>query len=181
MDIKRKIKGVAKTTGKYIKKGAKAIKKGVKKVAVGTKNALTSPRFKRGIKGVAKTTGKYTLKSLGKGVEVGIRGTSKTINALVKSSAVQKIAAGTVIIGTSILIPSVGVIVIGGIGLKYLSESLLGKRKSLLQEVKDIINIGTVVTKTIGNKILSPIFEKTDKGAKKLGEKYQTKIDNVFR
>lgn len=181
MDIKRKIKGFATTTGKYIKKGAKAIGQGAKKVATGTKNFVTSPGFKKGIKGVAKTTGKYTLKGLGKGVELATRGTAKTINALVKNPTIQKIAAGAAIIGTSIFVPSVGVIVIGGIGLKYMAGSMLGKRKSLLEEAKGIINMGTVVTKTIGNKILSPVFEKTDKGAKNLGQKYQTKIDNIFR
>ncbi len=139
-------------------------------------------KAKKVIKGIAKTTGKYTLKGLGKGIELTGRGAIKTVNALVKNPQIQKIVAGTGILAASVMVPTVGVGVLGTVGLKYaIDRGVLGKHKRILDEMKDILRMGNVVTKNVSNKILSPTLSKMDKGMDKLGEKYQDKIDDIFR
>lgn len=134
MDIKKKIVGFTKTIGKYIKKGGIKIGRGAKKAATKTKSALTSPKFKKSIKGFAKTTGKYTLKGIGKGLEWATRGTFKIANALVKNPTAQKILTGGVMLGAGVLVPPVGAVVVGGVGLKYIIDnSLRGKKTSVIR------------------------------------------------
>lgn len=137
---------------------------------------------KKIIKGIAKTTGKYTLKTLGKGVELTGRGTIKTVNALVRNPQLQKIATGTGLLAASVMIPTVGVGIIGTVGAKYfIDKSLLSNNKGMLNEVNDILLMGNAVTRNVSNKILSPVLKKTDKGMKKVGKNYQNKIDDIFR
>ena len=137
---------------------------------------------KKVIKGIAKTTGKYTLKGLGKGLELTSRGAIKTVNAVVKNPQVQKLATGAGILTVSVMIPPVSVGLISTLGLKYmLDNSLLNKNKGILDEVQDILRAGNVVTRTVSNKILSPMLNGVDKGMKNLGKNYQNKIDTIFR
>lgn len=138
---------------------------------------------KKVIKGFAKTTGKYTLKGLGKGLELTSRGTIKTLNALVKNPKMQKIATGVGIVGTSVMVPTVGVGVISTLALKYMiDKSLLGKNdKGIVDEINDILKVGNVVTESVSTKILSPTLEKMDRGIDKLSQNYQDKIDDIFR
>lgn len=137
---------------------------------------------KKVIKGIAKTTGKYTLKGLGKGIELTGRGAIKTVNALVKNPQMQKIATGAGLLAASVMIPTVGVELIGTLGLKYMiDKSLLGKDKGMLDEINDILRMGNVVTRNVSNKILSPTLNKMDRGMNKLGKNYQDKIDDIFR
>ncbi len=139
-------------------------------------------KAKRVIKGVAKTTGKYTLKGLGKGLELTGKGAIKTVNALVTSSSIQKIATTAGILAASVMIPTVATGLISILGLKYMiDKSLLGKDRGMLDEINDILKAGNVVTKTASNKILSPTLNKMDRGMGKLGKKYQDKIDDMFR
>lgn len=137
---------------------------------------------KKVIKGVAKTTGKYTLKGLGKGIELTGRGAIKTVNALVKNPQLQKLATGAGILAASVMIPQVGVGVIGALGLKYMiDKAVLGNDKGMLDEINDILKMGNKVTKTASKKILSPTLNKMDRGMAKMGDKYQDKIDDMFR
>lgn len=137
---------------------------------------------KKVIKGIAKTTGKYTLKGLGKGIELTGRGAVKTVNALVRNPQIQKIATGAGLLAASVMIPTVGVGLIGTLGLKYmLDKSLLGKNKGMLDEINDILKMGNVVTRNVSNKILSPTLNMVDRGMNKLGRNYQDKIDDIFR
>ena len=138
---------------------------------------------KKVIKGFAKTTGKYTLKGLGKGLELTSRGTIKTLIALVKNPKMQKIATGVGIVGTSVMVPTVGVGVISTLALKYMiDKSLLGKNdKGIVDEINDILKVGNVVTESVSTKILSPTLEKMDRGIDKLSQNYQDKIDDIFR
>ena len=137
---------------------------------------------KKVIKGVAKTTGKYTLKGLGKGIELTGRGAIKTVNALVKNPQLQKLATGAGILAASVMIPQVGVGVIGAIGLKdMIDKAVLGNDKGMLDEINDILKMGNKVTKTASKKILSPTLNKMDRGMAKMGDKYQDKIDDMFR
>lgn len=140
-------------------------------------------KAKRVIKKVAKTTGKYTLKGIGKGIELTGRGAAKTINALVKSPNLQKIATGTGVLLISVTCSPVGVGLIGVVGLKYMiDKGLLGKRKAnLLSEFNDIVNVGNVLTKTVCNSILSPVLRTADRGINNVGNMYQDKIDDIFR
>lgn len=41
--------------------------------------------------------------------------------------------------------------------------------------------MGNKVTKVVGEKLLSPVLTKADKGVGKLGSKYQTKVDDLFK
>lgn len=139
-------------------------------------------KAKKIIKGIAKTTGKYTLKGLGKGVELTSRGAIKTVNALVKNPRMQKILTGAGVLAASVMVPTVGVGVLGTVGLKYaIDKALLGKHKGILGEMNDILQMGNVVTRNVSNKILSPTLNKMDRGMDKLGKKYQDKIDDLFR
>lgn len=137
---------------------------------------------KKVIKGIAKTTGKYSLKGLGKGVELVGRGGIQTVNALVRNPQLQKIATGAGILAASVMVPTIGVGLISTVGLKYMVDNaLLGKNKSMLREVNDILRAGNTVTRNVGNRILSPVLNKADIGMYKLGKKYQHKIDDMFR
>lgn len=136
---------------------------------------------KRVIKGVAKTTGKYTLKGLGKGVELVSRGALKTVDALIKNPQIQTLATAAGILAASVMIPSVGVGIVGMIGLKYLLDSSLGNNIGLLGEIGDILRAGNVVTRNVSNRILSPTLNTVDRGVKTLGRKYQDKVDNMLR
>ena len=137
---------------------------------------------KKVIKGIAKTTGKYSLKALGKWMELVGRGGIKTIDALVKNPQIQKIATGAGLLAASIMIPTVGVGMIGSIGAKYMiDKTLLSNNKGILEEMNDILLMGNTVTKNVSNKILSPVLNKSDKGMKNLGRNYQNKIDDIFR
>ena len=137
---------------------------------------------KKVIKGIAKTTGKYSLKGLGKGVELVGRGGIQTVNALVRNPQLQKIATGAGIFAASVMVPTIGVGLISTVGLKYMVDNaLLGKNKSMLREVNDILRAGNTVTRNVGNRILSPVLNKADIGMYKLGKKYQHKIDDMFR
>lgn len=137
---------------------------------------------KRIIKGIAKTTGKYTLKTLGKGIELTGRGTVKMVDALVKNPQIQKIVTSTGLLAASVMIPGVGVGILGTLGLKYLiDKSLLGKDKGIISEINDILRMGNGVTKNVSDKVLSPTLNKLDKGIGKVGKKYQSKIDDIFK
>ena len=137
---------------------------------------------KKVIKGIAKTTGKYSLKALGKGMELVDRGVIKTIDALVKNPQIQKIATGAGLLAAGVMIPTVGVGMIGSIGAKYMiDKTLLSNNKGILEEMNDILLMGNTVTKNVSNKILSPVLNKSDKGMKNLGRNYQNKIDDIFR
>ena len=137
---------------------------------------------KKVIKGIAKTTGKYSLKALGKGMELVGRGGIKTVDALVKNPQIQKIATGAGLLAASVMIPTVGVGLIGSIGAKYMiDKTLLSNNKGILDEMNDILLMGNTVTKNVSNKILSPVLNKSDKGIKKRGKNYQNKIDDIFR
>lgn len=137
---------------------------------------------KKVIKGIAKTTGKYTLKGLGKGIELTGRGAIKTVNALVKNPQIQKIVTSAGILATSVMVPTVGVGLLSTLGVKYMMDkSLSGKDKGMLDEVKDILRAGNVITRNVSKKILSPTLNKMERGTNKLGKKYQDKIDNMFR
>ena len=137
---------------------------------------------KKTIKGIAKTTGKYTLKGIGKGIELTGRGAIKAVNALAKNPQVQKIATGAGLIAASVVVPAVGVSLIGAVGLKYaIDKALLEKDKGILDEINDILRMGNVVTKNASDKILSPTLSKMDKGMENVGKKYQDKIDDIFR
>jgi hypothetical protein len=137
---------------------------------------------KKVIKGIAKNTGKYTLKGLGKGVELTGRGAIKTVDALVKNPEMQKIATGAGILAASVMIPTVGVGLASTLGLKYvIDKSLLGKDKGMLDEINDILRVGSAVTRNASNKILSPILKNMDRGMDKLGKNYQDKVDDIFR
>ena len=121
---------------------------------------------KRVIKGVMKTTGKYTLKGIGKGLELASRGTIKTVNALVKNRSVQKILTSAITV----------------VALKYmLDRGILDNNKSLINEINDVLNVGNKVTNFVGRKVFSPALDTADKGVKKLGNKYQDGINNMFR
>ena len=138
------------------------------------------------IKGYAKTAGKfvgkYTLKGLGKGVELTARGATQAVDALVTSPQMQKIATGAGMLAATVMIPSVGVPMISALGLKYVTDNyLLGKNKDALDEINDAINMGNVITRVVSNKILSPLLNKTDRGIKSLGNKYQRKVDQMMR
>ena len=104
------------------------------------------------------------------------------MNALVKNPQMQKIATGAGLLAASVMIPTVGVELIGTLGLKYMiDKSLLGKDKGMLDEINDILRMGNVVTRNVSNKILSPTLNKMDRGMNKLGKNYQDKIDDIFR
>lgn len=137
---------------------------------------------KKVIKGIAKTTGKYTLKGLGKGIELTGRGAIKTVNALVKNPQIQKIVTSAGILATSVMVPTVGVGLLSTIGVKYMMDKSLSRNdKGMLDEIKDILQAGNVITRNVSNKILSPTLNKMERGTNKLGKKYQDKIDNMFR
>ena len=136
---------------------------------------------KKVIKGIAKTTGKYALKGIGKGVELAGRGAAKTVEALVKHPELQKIAtcAGMLAVGT--MIPAVGATMVGIVGFKYLLDrSIIGNNKGIMNEIGDLINAGNIVTKDCC-KVIAPVLNKSEKGMKNLGQKYQAKIDDMFR
>ena len=142
---------------------------------------IDKDKIKRVIKGVSKTAGKYTLKGLGKGVELAGTGALKAVEALSKNEGFQTIAAGAGIISAGVMMPAVGVGLLGTLGLKYLVDNkFLKKDKGLAEEVMDIIKVGNIVTKNVGEKILSPLSQHMDKGVKSLGSKYQDKIDDMF-
>lgn len=135
--------------------------------------------MQKGNKRNCKNTGKYTLKGLGKGIELTGRGAVKTVNALVKNPQVQKIATGAGLLAASVMIPTVGVSLIGTLGLKYMiDKSLLGKNKGMLDEINDILKMGNAVTRNTSNKILSPTLNMMDRGMNKLGKNYQNKKNN---
>lgn len=137
---------------------------------------------KKVIKGIAKTTGKYALKGLGKGIELTGRGAIKTVNALVKNPQIQKIVTSAGILATSVMVPTVGVGLLSTIGVKYMMDKSLSRNdKGMLDEIKDILQAGNVITRNVSNKILSPTLNKMERGTNKLGKKYQDKIDNMFR
>lgn len=137
---------------------------------------------KKVIKGIAKTTGKYTLKGLGKGIELTGRGAIKTVNALVKNPQIQKIVTSAGILATSVMVLTVGVGLLSTIGVKYMMDKSLSRNdKGMLDEIKDILQAGNVITRNVSNKILSSTLNKMERGTNKLGKKYQDKIDNMFR
>lgn len=140
---------------------------------------------KRVIKGIAKTTGKYTCKGIGKGVELVGRAGVKTLDVLVQNRGIQKIATGAGLLAASVMIPGVGVSMIGAIGLKYMldrtSSDVLKNNKTILDEMNDILNVSNKVTRTVSNNVISPALHGLDKGIKNLGKNYQSKIDGVFR
>lgn len=134
------------------------------------------------IKGVMKTTGKYTLKGIGKGLEIAGRGTIKTVDALVKNKNVQKIITGAGVLAASVAVPAIATNTLTIVGLKYIFDrGILNKNESLLKEVNDVLSVGTKITNFVGRKILGPALNTADKGVKKLGDKYQKGINNMFR
>lgn len=138
---------------------------------------------KKVIKKVAKTTGKYTLKGFGKGIELASRGTVKTISAISRNRGAQKIATGAGLLAASVAIPTIGSGLIGLLGMKILIDKcLLGNdNKGILEEFNDILNAGTVVTKAVSDKILSPALNGLDKGIKDIGKEYQQEVNTLFR
>ena len=143
---------------------------------------IDTERAKRVIRGVAKTTGKYTLKGLGKGVELTGRGAIKTVDALVRTQQVQTLATGAGIIAASVMIPSVGAGLVGTIGLKLLwDKAVKGNDKDVLDEMYDILRMGSNVTRDVSRRILSPTLHKMDRGMGDMGKNLQDKIDDMFR
>ena len=137
---------------------------------------------KRVIKGVMKTTGKYTLKGIGKGLELASRRTIKTVNALVKNRSVQKILTGAGVLAACVAVPTIATSAITVVALKYmLDRGILDNNKSLINEINDVLNVGNKVTNFVGRKVFSPALDTADKGVKKLGNKYQDGINNMFR
>lgn len=137
---------------------------------------------KKTIRGFAKTAGRYTLKGLGKGLELAGRGSIKTVNALVQNRGIQKIATGAGILAASVMIPTIGVGLVSAVGLKYLMDKTVnGKDKAILNEIGDILNAGNKITKSVSDKVLSPVLRTMNDGVKSLGKKYQDKVDDVLR
>lgn len=140
---------------------------------------------KKVIKKVAKTTGKYALKGLGKGIELTGRGAVKGANALIRNPKTRKLMTTAGILTAGVMIPAVGVGLIGTVGLKYMIDrSILntkiggkkGRDKGLLDEVKDILRAGDKVTEKVG-KYLRTLLSKADMGLAKAGQKYQDIVD----
>lgn len=137
-------------------------------------------KAKRIIKGVAKCTGKYTLKAIGKGLEFAGRGTIKTVHALSKSKDIQKVMTAAGLIGATVAVaPVVG---LGVLAAKYVLDKTIleHSERGIVDEITHVVNIGNKITEKVSNKI-SPTLGKMDKGVAKLGQKYQDKIDDIFR
>ena len=146
---------------------------------------MDTKKIKKVIKGIAKTTGKYTLKGIGKGAELIGRGTVKTIHSLVKSKNLHKITSRAGVLVASVLVPAIGATLIGSLGLKYIVDnSILEKNRDIKTEIKDMIKIGDNINakmyEEINKKILMLTLDKTEKGIKNLGNKYQKYIDSRF-
>ena len=62
-----------------------------------------------------------------------------------------------------------------------LDRGILDNNKSLINEINDVLNVGNKVTNFVGRKVVSPALDTADKGVKKLGNKYQDGINNMFR
>lgn len=134
------------------------------------------------IKGVMKTTGKYTLKGIGKGVELASRGTIKTVKALSRNRSVQKIITGAGALAACVSVPTIATSALTVVALKYMVDrGILDNNRSLVNEINDILNVGNKITDFVSRKVFSPALDTADKGVKKLGNKYQDGINNMFR
>jgi len=123
---------------------------------------------KKTITGIAKTTGKYTLKGIGKGVELTARVGLKTVDALIRDPAIQKIATTALMIGACVTCPSIAVLGISGIALKrMINNQLLGRKGSIMDDISSIINTGTKVTSAASRNILSPVLKSVEKGVQR--------------
>ena len=119
-----------------------------------------NPNTKKNIKGFAKTAGKYTLKGLGKGIELTGRGAIKTVNALVKSPGIQRLATAAGLLAAGLAIPTIGMGLIGLIALKYMADQSSGKHKSIFDEMNDIVFASSMITKGVSDAILSPTLKR---------------------
>lgn len=112
---------------------------------------------------------------MAKGTELIGRGGIKVIEALVENPIVQTI--GTMSLGA--IIPEVVTSVsIGGIRLM---TSALFSKKDINEKFMDTINTGNLVTRTVVNRVISPLLNCADKGIGRIGDKVQNKIDDLFR
>lgn len=131
----------------------------------------------------AKFAGKWSLKGIVKGGELIGRFPIKTLNAIVKCPELQKVATTLGLLSASVLIPTVGVGMITALATKFaLDRTILNNHdKWILEEIGDMINLGNVVTKSVSDKVLSPVLVKMDKGVGNIGKNTQSKIDGMFR
>ena len=147
--------------------------------------AITKKKIKNFASKSGKFAGKWTLKGIVKGGELIGRGTLKTLNAIVKSPELQQIFTASGMLAASVMIPTVGVGMIAALGVKFaLDRTILdNQHKWVLEEVGDMINLGNTVTKSVSNKVLSPLLTKMDKGLGNIGKNTQSKIDGfgIFR
>jgi len=146
---------------------------------------------KRTIKGykafskAVKFTGKYGLKGLARIPELGIRGSTKLVDALANSEQFQVITTAGGLITVSIAFPVVGI----GIGTfvlgKLLADRILerknpkGNYKNIFNEVQETILLGNRITKRVCEKVISPAMRFVGSKAKDIGENVQTKINDA--
>ena len=95
----------------------------------------------------------------------------------------QKVLTTAGLLAASVAIPTVGVGMVTALGVKFaLDRTILNNQdKWILEEIGDMINLGNTVTKSVSDKIVSPLFVKMDKNVGNIGKNTQTKIDGIFR
>ena len=153
-------------------------------MANGTKRTITGYKiFDKAVR----FTGKYALKGIAKAPELAIRGSTKLVDALAKSEQFQTIATTGGLVAASIAFPPVGIGIGAVVGGKLLADRLLGKRnstgkrKNILDEIKETILLGNHITKFVCEKVISPVMRTANNKTRSLGQKAQTKIDDLFK
>lgn len=139
-------------------------------------------KAKKVISGIARTTGKYTLKGIGKGLEIAGTGGVRTIHAIARNRGLQKIVTGAGILAAGVMIPTVGIGLISAVGAKYLYDRTITNKhwKSIMDEINDIVEMGTRVTRGVTRSIISPVLDGAEAGIHKSGKKFQDFVDDKF-
>ena len=153
-------------------------------MAKGGKRTITG--YKKFDKAV-RFTGKWALKGLAKIPEIAVRGSTKLVDALAKSEQFQVIATTGGLVAASVFVPYValgfGTVACG----KLLADTIAGKtkingkRKNILDEIKETILLGNQLTKFVCERGISPAMRVANNKTKSLGKKAQTKIDDLFK
>ncbi|MBR1540409.1 MAG: hypothetical protein IJ629_04510 [Clostridia bacterium] len=142
--------------------------------------------FKKFGKEVAFKGGKYGLKALAKLSELGVRGGTRLVEALADSEQAQVIATTGGLIAASVAFPPVAIGVAGLVVGKMFADRVLGtrtmdgRRKNILDEVRETILLGNNITNLACTRVISPAMRFVNKKAEIIGKDVQTKIDDKF-
>lgn len=153
-------------------------------MAVDKKRTISG--FKKFGKEVAFKGGKYGLKTLAKLSELGIRGGTRLVEALADNEQAQVVATTGGLIAASVAFPPVAIGVAGLVAGKMFADRVLGnrtmdgRRKNVLDEVRETILLGNNITKLACSRVISPTMRFVNKQAKTIGKDVQTKIDDKF-